>query len=180
MKKFLKSRALQAAALSIACIGILAACLLAGRNREKPFQPEETPVESRASEWVEPQPATTPATTEPPAAAIPEKATEEILESYPQVAGESEEGTVIDLTPDASGLKENPPEPPVPQGDMGNPETPPTYEPEVPEPATSPDGNPGNGAVYDPVFGWGVPGEVVQSSMDSEGEPDKMVGNMGN
>lgn len=180
MKKFLKSKALQAATLSIACIGILAACLLAGRNREKTFQPEEAPVETPASEWKEPQPAATPAATEHPAAAIPEKTAEEILESYPQVAEESEEGTVTDLTPDASGLKGDPPEPPAPQGDTDNPETPPSYEPEVPEPTTSPDGNPGNGAVYDPVFGWGVPGEVVQSSMDSEGDPDKMVGNMGN
>lgn len=37
-----------------------------------------------------------------------------------------------------------------------------------------------NGAVYDPVFGWVVPGQVNQTTVDSGGDPNKMVGNMGN
>ena len=37
-----------------------------------------------------------------------------------------------------------------------------------------------NGAVYDPVFGWVVPGQVNQTTVDSSGDPNKMVGNMGN
>ena len=37
-----------------------------------------------------------------------------------------------------------------------------------------------NGAVYDPVFGWVVPGQVNQTTVDSGGDPGKMVGNMGN
>ena len=37
-----------------------------------------------------------------------------------------------------------------------------------------------NGAVYDPVFGWVVPGQVNQAAIDSSGDPNKMVGNMGN
>ena len=35
-------------------------------------------------------------------------------------------------------------------------------------------------AVYDPVFGWVVPGQVNQATVDSSGDPNKMVGNMGN
>ena len=153
MKKLLKSRAFQAAALSIACIGILAVCFLAGRDREAPFQPEEPSVESQAQEWTKPQPTARPAAAGNHTAPTPAKIPEDTLESYPQVVEESEGETVIDFTPDAPELKEDPP---------------------------APDGNPGNGAVYDPVFGWVVPGKVVQSSMDSPGDPDKMVGNMGN
>ena len=37
----------------------------------------------------------------------------------------------------------------------------------------------GNGAVYDPVFGWVVPGNVQQSTGDSDGDLNKQVGNMG-
>lgn len=180
MKKLLKSRAFQAAALSIACIGILAVCFLAGRDGEEPFQPEEVSAESQPQEWTEPRATARPAVTENHAAPTPAKTPEDILESYPQVVEESEAGAVIDFTPDAPELKEDPPAPPAPQGGTKDPETPPSYEPEAVEPAPAPDGNPGNGAVYDPVFGWVVPGKVVQSSMDSPGDPDKMVGNMGN
>ena len=34
-------------------------------------------------------------------------------------------------------------------------------------------------AVYDPVFGWVVPGDVQQSVGDSDGDINKQVGNMG-
>ena len=37
----------------------------------------------------------------------------------------------------------------------------------------------GSGAVYDPVFGWVVPGDVQQSTGDSDGDLNKQVGNMG-
>lgn len=36
-----------------------------------------------------------------------------------------------------------------------------------------------DGAVYDPVFGWVVPGNVQQSTGDSDGDLNKQVGNMG-
>ena len=35
-----------------------------------------------------------------------------------------------------------------------------------------------NGAVYDPVFGWVVPGQVEQTTSGSSGDPNKMVGDM--
>ena len=68
------------------------------------------------------------------------------------------------------------------------PEQPVNTTPEVtaPAPETPANNGPeagstnGNGAVYDPVFGWVIPGQVSQSTMDSEGDPNKMVGNMGN
>lgn len=37
----------------------------------------------------------------------------------------------------------------------------------------------GSGAVYDPVFGWVVPGDVQQSTGGSDGDLNKQVGNMG-
>lgn len=51
-------------------------------------------------------------------------------------------------------------------------QTPPSNEP-------APGSSNGNGAVYDPVFGWVVPGDVQQSTGDSDGDLNKQVGNMG-
>ena len=51
-------------------------------------------------------------------------------------------------------------------------QTPPSNEP-------APGSSNGNGAVYDPVFGWVVPGNVQQSTGDSDGDLNKQVGNMG-
>jgi len=68
--------------------------------------------------------------------------------------------------------------------------------PDEPAPAESPDhvgqphdnpvpdstvaGNRNNkGEVYDPVFGWVTPGKAEQKNVDSQGDPNKMVGNMG-
>ena len=99
---------------------------------------------------------------------------------------------VIDFT-DTEKLEETPP--PVPEGkteikDPGQEHTV-NPDPSVPEvtapPAeqTPPSNDPvpgssnGNGAVYDPVFGWVVPGNVQQSTGDSDGDLNKQVGNMG-
>ena len=37
----------------------------------------------------------------------------------------------------------------------------------------------GSGAVYDPVFGWIVPGNGQETIGDSDGDINKQVGNMG-
>ena len=99
---------------------------------------------------------------------------------------------MIDFT-DTEKFEETPP--PVPEGkteikDPGQEHTV-NPDPSVPEvtapPAeqTPPSNDPvpgssnGNGAVYDPVFGWVVPGNVQQSTGDSDGDLNKQVGNMG-
>ena len=85
--------------------------------------------------------------------------------------------------------------PPAPEGktereDPGE-DHPVNSDPEVPKVTTPPAENEpannepapgasnGNGAVYDPVFGWVVPGDVQQSVGDSDGDINKQVGNMG-
>ena len=99
---------------------------------------------------------------------------------------------MIDFT-DTEKLEETPP--PVPEGkteikDPGQEHTV-NPDPSVPEVTTPPaeqappsnepvpGSSNGNGAIYDPVFGWVVPGDVQQSTGDSDGDLNKQVGNMG-
>lgn len=104
------------------------------------------------------------------------------------MTGETEQLVTIDFTPETEELQPEPPEIPTAEADATNPEQPPAYTSEELEPAsTAPPTQPntpaagasnGNGAVYDPVFGWVVPSTADQNTMDSSGDPDKMVGNM--
>lgn len=113
-------------------------------------------------------------------------------EEYPKVTSQTEDEVVIDFT-DTEKLEETPP--PVPEGkteikDPGQEHTvnPDPSVPEVTAPPAEqappsnepvPGSSNGNGAVYDPVFGWVVPGNVQQSTGDSDGDLNKQVGNMG-
>ena len=102
---------------------------------------------------------------------------------------ESEQEVVIDFIP-AETKDETPPPPPEDKTVTAEPdrETSTTSAPEVSPSSkdTGKDETPAagstneNGAVYDPVFGWVVPGQVNQTTVDSGGDPGKMVGNMGN
>ena len=115
--------------------------------------------------------------------------TEEKLEGYPKVEEESEQEVVIDFIP-AETKDETPPPPPEDKTVTAEPdrETSTNPAPEVSPSSrdTGKDETPAagstneNGAVYDPVFGWVVPGQVNQTTVDSGGDPGKMVGNMGN
>ena len=111
----------------------------------------------------------------------------EKLEEYPKVAEESEQESLIDFVPAETKDETPPPEGKTILTDHGE------EHPLNPAPETTPsstdtgkDNTPAagstneNGAVYDPVFGWVVPGQVNQSTVDSGGDPNKMVGNMGN
>lgn len=195
MKNLFTSKKFIISALSVACIGILAACLYVNRGQKNDFTPEETAPTTSNQEWQETAPPTSGLAEKPSTAAIPKET--EPAEEYPQVAEENVEESstevVIDFTPPTSAPKETPKEttPPAPEGktiieDPG-PEHPVNPAPEVTAPpaetpaSTEPvpgSGN-GDGAVYDPVFGWVVPGEVQQSTISSDGDPNKMVGNMG-
>ena len=57
--------------------------------------------------------------------------------------------------------------------------TAPPAEQALPSNEPAPGSSNGNGAIYDPVFGWVVPGDVQQSTGDSDGDLNKQVGNMG-
>lgn len=193
-KNIFKSKTFPAAALTTACIGILAACFLFGREEKPDFQPEESVPSPSVQEWQEPPSPTAPAqlqTTPVPTgspAAVREQAPADVMESYPQVTSESDQLVTIDFTPETEKLQPEPPAAPTAEADVTDPEQPPAYaqeelEPEPTAPPSQPDtpaagASDGNGAVYDPVFGWVTPSTVEQTTMDSSGDPDKMVGNM--
>lgn len=199
-KNIFKSRAFPAAALSVACIGILTACFLFGREEKPDFQPEETVPGPIAQEWQDPSSPITPAqphaapvstgnsgTLSSPTAAR-EQTPADFTEAYPKMTDQSDQLVTIDFTPEPEKLQPEPPRSPVAEADATDPGQPPAYTPEELEPEpTAPPAQPntpaagasdGNGTVYDPVFGWVIPGEVNQIPMDSAGDPDKMVGNM--
>lgn len=197
MKNIFKSKAFPAALLSVACIGVLAACWAVSRDDTPGFTPEGPAPEASIQEWTETPPAakgqtdTSPADTEKTASAYapaqPQPADED-MEAYPKVTEETDQLVTIDFTPEAEKLQPEPPAAPVAEGNTDDPGQPPVYAPEDPEPEPTaapvqPDtpaagATNGNGAVYDPVFGWVIPGNVSQTPMDSAGDPDKMVGNM--
>lgn len=186
MKNIFKSKGFIVTSLVIVCITILSVCWYAGRDRSDPFLPDESPPASGITDgWTENSLSsgagsgadayTPPQSTEP-------------TEEYPKVVEESEDEVVIDFTD--TGKAESTP-PPAPEGKTVQEDPGPAHEvnpaPEVtaPEPQTPASNKPaagstnGNGAVYDPVFGWVVPGKVQQSTGDSDGDINKMVGNMG-
>lgn len=190
MKKFLKSKGFLVTALSISCIAILAVCWFVGRDTKTAFLPDEQPPDATQEEWKDTPETSGGSTWEHADAAVTDQnGAAEKLEEYPKVAEESEQESVIDFVP-AETKDETPPPPPEGKTILTDPGE---EHPLNPAPETTPsstdtgkDNTPAagstneNGAVYDPVFGWVVPGQVNQSTVDSGGDPNKMVGNMGN
>lgn len=198
MKKFLSSKGFKVAALSVCCVGILAACFFFSRESGSEFSPEPLPPAGTADGWEEPAGSPEVKKEENSAAAygpVREAATKE---PYPKVVEESEGETVIDFTPPAEESKPEAPEKPVTQADNTNPAATPSYEPEdlevedaVGKDSTSPAGQEGStgdtpspgdrnekGEYYVPGFGWSLPSPVEQTVMDNDGDPNKQVGNM--
>ncbi len=193
MKKIFKSKGFLVSVLAAACIAILAARLYVSRDKDAPFQPEETPVSTESQDWQETSESSATREEESHGAnAYAPPASQESLEAsadYPKVSEESANEVEISFTP-TKKPEETPPAAPEGKTIIEDPgeEHPINSNPEItmPEPETSADTGPaagdtnGDGAVYDPVFGWVVPGQVNQITMDSDGNPNKMVGNMGN
>ena len=106
-KNIFKTKAFPAAALATACIGILAACFLFGREEKPDFQPEEPAPGPIAQEWQETPSPTAPMETRatpdsdgnstPPAGstAAQEQKPDDILEAYPMVTGETGKSRTI-------------------------------------------------------------------------------------
>lgn len=193
MKKFFTSKGFIVTSLSILCIAVLGICWYVGLDKSDPFLPDESPpASSSESPWSEDtaleddkkgkiSTAYSP-TMQPPT---------QPAEDYPKVAEESAHEVIIDFTDTEKKEAEISP-PPAPEGKKILEDPGPEHEvipdPEVTAPATEtspadPGPAPGStnedGAVYDPVFGWVVPGKVEQTTMDSDGDINKMVGNMG-
>ena len=97
---------------------------------------------------------------------------------------------VVDFAPPKSPEDAEPPEAPAGKTEirMPLPDHTPNIDPDVqaPQPEAPPSTGPAPGSTnekgqfYDPVFGWVKPGAVDQQEIDSDGDPNKMVGNMGN
>lgn len=191
MKKIFKSRGFLVALLSVCIVAILGICWAVNRDTNNQFTAAEPSPSTVSQEWTEPSPETEPKTEEttgampettPAAETTPEETT---TAEYPRVAEKTEKDVAVEFSP-----TEKPAEtPPAPEGktileDPG-PEHPVNPAPDVTAPSAQPESTPvpgstdGNGAYYDPVFGWVTPAEVIQSTIDSDGDPNKMVGNMG-
>lgn len=189
MKKIFKSKGFLVTVLSVSCIAILAVCWLAGRDTRTAFLPDEQPPDIVQEEWKD-----TPDTAEDSWEhagndILSQNGTEEKLEEYPKVTEETDTEVVIDFVPEET-KNETPPPPPEGQSIMADSGDGSSVS-QAQETGSSSSGsktdNPPsagstneNGAVYDPVFGWVVPGQVNQYTADSSGDPNKMVGNMGN
>lgn len=190
MKKIFKSRGFTIAALSTLCICIAGICWYVNRGRPETFLPEESLSAAASSEWLESSTAveteSKPEETKRVTASKQETTAAE-TENYPKVVAESSGEAEISFTPTQKPTETAPP---APEGktileDPG-PEHPVNPAPEVttaaaePPAPTEPEAGSAtqDGAIYDPVFGWVVPSEVIQSTIDSDGDPNKMVGNM--
>lgn len=194
MKKFFTSKGFIVTSLSVLCVAILGICWYVGLDKSDPFLPDESPPASSAGNpWSEDtaleedkkngsSTAYSPATQQQPT---------QPAEEYPKIAEESDDEVVIDFT-DTKKKKTEATPPPAPKGktviaDSGpehevNPDsevTAPATETAPADPGPAPGSTNEDGAVYDPVFGWVVPGKVEQTTMDSDGDINKMVGNMG-
>ena len=184
MKKFFTSKPFVISALAVLCIGIVAACLIWGRDKPSEFTPD--PQESQTTdEWKDNSSSGNGAESWN----TPGGAENEPDEAYPKVVEETEDEVVVDFTAPKSPDEAEPPEIPEGKTEIADPEPdhtpnidPSVTAPEPEAPASSgpaPGSTNNNGEFYDPVFGWVKPGTVQQQEIDNEGDPNKMVGNMG-
>ena len=189
MKKFFQSKGFIVTSLAVLCVAILGVCWFASRDRTEDFKPEESPPSSTTSDWSD---GGTQTDGESGTGAYAPGQSSSPEEEYPKVTSETEDEVVIDFT-DTEKPETTPP--PAPEGktereDPGE-DHPVNPDPEVPkvttppaekEPANNepaPGASNGSGAVYDPVFGWIVPGNGQETIGDSDGDINKQVGNMG-
>jgi len=167
--------------LCVTCVGILVACFILSRDRTPGFTPDPLPA-GTPSTWEENR-------SDAEGSGSPTDSTlGTAAEGYPKETRDADGNVDIEFTPPEEELKPSAPKPPETDGDNTNPAAPPTYKPEEVNPPaeTNPEdtGKPapgssnGNGAIYDPVFGPSVPGEVDQTPIDNDGDPNKQVGEM--
>ena len=190
MKKFFQSKGFIVSALAVLCVAILGVCWFVSRDRSEEFRPDESPPSSPSSDWSDGGVQSGDESGGADAYAPGQSSGSE--EEYPKVTSETDDEVVIDFT-DTQKPEDTPPAVPEGKTELEDPgeDHPVNPDPAVPEvtappaeesPSSSepaPGSSNGSGAVYDPVFGWVVPGNVQQSTGDSDGEHNKQVGNMG-
>jgi hypothetical protein len=169
--------------LCVACIGILVTCFILSRDRTPEFTPE--PLQAGTpSTWEENN-----SNTGGNGSATNPTNSGTAAEGYPKETQDADGNVNIEFTPPSEEVKPEAPDPPKTDADNTNPAAPPTYKPEQVNPPAetkpqdkstpAPGSKNSDGAIYDPAFGWIVPGSVNQSTIDSEGDPNKQVGEMG-
>ena len=190
MKKFFQSKGFIVSALAVLCVAILGVCWFVSRDRSEEFRPDESPPSSTSSDWSDGGVQSGDGSGGADAYAPGQSSGSE--EEYPKVTSETDDEVVIDFT-DTQKPEDTPPAVPEGKTELEDPgeDHPVNPVPAVPEvtappaeesPSSSepaPGSSNGSGAVYDPVFGWVVPGNVQQSTGDSDGDLNKQVGNMG-
>ena len=190
MKKFFQSKGFIVSALAVLCVAILGVCWFVSRDRSEEFRPDESPPSSTSSDWSDGGVQSGDGSGGADAYAPGQSSGSE--EEYPKVTSETDDEVVIDFT-DTQKPEDTPPSVPEGKTELEDPgeDHPVNPDPAVPEvtappaeesPSSSepaPGSSNGSGAVYDPVFGWVVPGNVQQSTGDSDGDLNKQVGNMG-
>ena len=190
MKKFFQSKGFIVSALAVLCVAILGVCWFVSRDRSEEFRPDESPPSSTSSDWSDGGVQSGVGSGGADAYAPGQSSGSE--EEYPKVTSETDDEVVIDFT-DTQKPEDTPPAVPEGKTELEDPgeDHPVNHDPAVPEvtappseesPSSSepaPGSSNGSGAVYDPVFGWVVPGNVQQSTGDSDGDLNKQVGNMG-
>lgn len=190
MKKFFQSKGFIVSALAVLCVAILGVCWFVSRDRSEEFRPDESPPSSTSSDWSDGGVQSGDGSGGADAYAPGQSSGSE--EECPKVTSETDDEVVIDFT-DTQKPEDTPPAVPEGKTELEDPgeDHPVNPDPAVPEvtappaeesPSSSepaPGSSNGSGAVYDPVFGWVVPGNVQQSTGDSDGDLNKQVGNMG-
>ena len=190
MKKFFQSKGFIVSALAVLCVAILGVCWFVSRDRSEEFRPDESPPSSTSSDWSDGGVQSGDESGGADAYAPGQSSGSE--EEYPKVTSETDDEVVIDFT-DTQKPEDTPPAVPEGKTELEDPgeDHPVNPDPAVPEvtappaeesPSSSepaPGSSNGSVAVYDPVFGWVVPGNVQQSTGDSDGDLNKQVGNMG-
>ena len=185
MKKFFTSKTFLISLLAILCVGIAAVCMVLSMEKPSNFTPD--PVVSQiVDDWQENASTVSPGDWD---SAAGNGTGDKGAGQYPKVVEENEDEVIVDFTPPKSPEDAEPPAVPDGKTEIKDP-TPdhaPNIDPEVKAPETekpvsndpAPGSTNGSGEFYDPVFGWVKPGAVNQQEIDSEGDPNKMVGNMG-
>lgn len=181
MKKLITSKKFIAGALAVLCVGILVVCLIVNNDKKGEFVPDPTQSVDPIDTWEE-NPSSSP--TGSGYAGAKGAANEE---EYPKIVKENEGEVVIDFT-DPSPSKESAPTSPGTDADHVDHDAVPVQTPsEGGKPQSENSGSntpaPGSknsqGQVYDPVFGWVTPSTGNTVPMDNDGDPNKMVGEMG-
>lgn len=194
MKKVIKTKAFLAGCLSVLCIAILATSLLWRGGSQSEFVPDAFENPDSTAHWTEASGDNAQAFEQSKSIVEKTLTTDQVSnqqDAFPKILEENEEEVVIEFTP-VIPYSEPHPEKPIEDliiyDDPGDPpleEIPPnlgtTVKPPNSNAATSENSNSNgnnNGNLVDPVFGAIKPVESESISIDSDGDPNLIIGDM--